>query len=72
MRRNPREGYFPRDPPSSLKPAGKPSGTRIITGAIIIKPWERALKRNGIGRNCLISRTLNQQRGLLGLLGKEM
>ena len=36
------------------------SGTRIMTGAILIKPWEQALKRNGIVPNCLTSRTLNQ------------
>ena len=37
-----------------------PSGKRIMTGAILIKPWERALKRNGIVPNCLTSRTLSQ------------
>lgn len=36
------------------------SGTRIMTGAILNKPWERALKQNGIVPNCLTSRTLNQ------------
>ena len=37
-----------------------PSGTRIMTGAILIKPWDRALKRHGIVPNCLTSRTLSQ------------
>lgn len=37
-----------------------PSGTRIMTGAVLIKPWERALKAQGIMLNCLTSRVLNQ------------
>lgn len=36
------------------------SGTRIMTGAVLIKPWERALKANGVTLNCLTSRVLNQ------------
>lgn len=31
-----------------------------MTGAVLIKPWERALKANGVTLNCLTSRVLNQ------------
>jgi hypothetical protein len=37
-----------------------PSGTRIMTGAVLIKPWEQALHAQGIIPNCLTSRVLNQ------------
>lgn len=37
-----------------------PSGTRIMTGAVLIKPWELALKAQGIIPDCLTSRVLNQ------------
>lgn len=49
-----------------------PSGTRIMTGAILIKPWERALKQNGIVPNCLTSRTLNQVDRVARAAEKEM
>lgn len=48
-----------------------PSGTRIMTGSILIKPWERALKRNGIVPNCLTSRTLNQVERVARAAGKR-
>jgi hypothetical protein len=35
------------------------TGTRIMTGDLLIKPWARALKRTGIGPTCLTSRTLH-------------
>lgn len=47
------------------------SGTRIMTGAILIKPWEQALKRNGIVPNCLTSRTLNQVDRVARATGKK-
>jgi len=31
-----------------------------MTGAVLIKPWERALKAEGIFLDCLTSRVLNQ------------
>ena len=45
-------------------------GTRVMTGAILIEPWERALKRNGIVPNCLTSRTLNQVDRVVRAAGK--
>jgi len=48
-----------------------PSGTRIMTGTILIKPWEGALKRNGIVPNCLTSRTLNQVERVARASGKR-
>lgn len=45
-------------------------GTRVMTGAILIKPWERVLKRNGIVPDCLTSRTLNQVDRVVRAAGK--
>ena len=37
-----------------------PSGTRIMTGAVLIEPWKEALKAEGLIPYCLTSRVLNQ------------